>query len=103
MYEEAINALREVILAAWMRIASDERRRMEVLSLVVGAWKALKERQEENQDVGGMIDQICRVGRVFVKAVEAGDQGDVEKFRNGVARLNEVDERLWELFGLTDE
>jgi hypothetical protein len=102
MYKEAIILLREMLLAAWMRIASDEGRRMEVLSLVVGAWTALKERQEESEDVGELIDQICRVGRVFVKAVEVGDKDVVERFRDDVARLEEVDERMGELFGLTD-
>jgi len=75
---------------------------MEVLGLLVGVWRALDEREGKSHDSTAeeLSSMLGVVGRVFVKAVEAGDVGVVERFKSDLARLVEVDKRIGDLFGL---
>ncbi|RKF58911.1 hypothetical protein OnM2_064053 [Erysiphe neolycopersici] len=93
----ALKALREIILCAWPRL-SEERRRREVIRMMVSAWR--KVCNESNNSTEALrkevLGELKISGRLFVKAVETSNEIDLSCDLNS---LVEVDKSLKELFG----
>ena len=99
--------LRQVVLSSWTRIRSDHGRRMEVLRILVGAWKSVKEWAEEEEEVERRREAIeiqkslNVVGRALCKTVMyENDEDHVGDFERDLKRLKEVDESIADLFWL---
>lgn len=94
----ALMALKEIVLCAWPRL-SEERRRREVIRMMVSAWrKACNESNNSTEAIRKeVLGELKIVGRLFVKAVEALDETDLSCDLNS---LVEVDKSLVELFGI---
>ncbi|POS87921.1 hypothetical protein EPUL_000726, partial [Erysiphe pulchra] len=74
----ALKALKEIVLCAWPRL-SEERRRREVIRMMVSAWR--KVCNESNNSTEALqkevLEELKILGRLFVKAVETSDEIDL--------------------------
>ncbi|RKF80152.1 hypothetical protein GcC1_039028 [Golovinomyces cichoracearum] len=97
----ALKALKEIIIHAWPRLG-DERRRIEVIRMLVSGWEKLQEEtidsiENPKKDV---LEEFKIVGKLFVKGVTKA--GEAKNLSSDLKPLFEADKSLREVLSMSD-
>ncbi|TQS38177.1 hypothetical protein Golomagni_01321 [Golovinomyces magnicellulatus] len=97
----ALKALEGIIIHAWPRLGN-ERRRMEVIRMLVSGWEKLREETGDSFEhpKKEVLEEFKIVGKLFVKAVTKA--GEAKGLSSHLEPLFEADNSLREVFSMSD-